>query len=69
MKISIRSVLLNSIKDYTVKSREDWILVHPGQCVLNGSQVHWTSEVEEHIKSGTVKKYFEKLSEQLNVSV
>jgi dynein heavy chain len=69
MKISIRSVLLNSIKDYSVKSREDWILVHPGQCVLNGSQVHWTLEVEEQIKRGTVKKYFEKLSDQLNVSV
>jgi dynein heavy chain len=69
MKISIRSVLLYSIKDYTVRPREDWILVHPGQCVLNGSQVHWTSEVEEYIKEGTVEKYFEKLSEQLNVSV
>lgn len=69
MKISIRSVLLNSIKDYTVRPREDWILVHPGQCVLNGSQVHWTSEVEQYIKEGTVEKYFEKLSEQLSVSV
>jgi dynein heavy chain len=45
MKASIRTVLLNSIKDYVVRPRADWILVHPGQCVLNGSQVQWTSEV------------------------
>lgn len=45
MKSSIRTVLLNSINDYSTRSRSDWILLHPGQCVLNGSQVHWTSEV------------------------
>lgn len=34
---SVRHVLLNSIQDYIKKSRPDWILVHAGQCVLNGS--------------------------------
>jgi len=34
---SVRQVLLNSIHDYLKKPRPDWILVHPGQCVLNGS--------------------------------
>ena len=46
MKCSMRSVLLKSIKDYVTKPRADWVLEHPGQCVLNGSQVHWTTEVE-----------------------
>lgn len=50
MKHSIRTVLFKSIQDYTVKPREDWVLEHPGQCVLNGSQVHWTSEVEQSLK-------------------
>lgn len=43
MKVSVRSVLLKSIKDYVAKPRENWVLEHPGQCVLNGSQVHWTT--------------------------
>jgi dynein heavy chain len=45
MRNSIRSVLLHSIRDYEIRPREQWVLSHPGQCVLNGSQVHWTSEV------------------------
>lgn len=65
---SVRHVLKNSVDDYLVKERTDWILVHPGQCVLNGSQVHWTSEVEEAmIKEGVagVSKYLQKLDAQL----
>ena len=65
---SVRAVLLNSINDYLKKSRPEWILVHPGQCVLNGSQVHWTAEVEEFIvKEGPVglDKYFKMLDDQL----
>jgi dynein heavy chain len=43
MKTSMRTVLLNSVTDYPTRPRQDWILLHPGQCVLNGSQIHWTS--------------------------
>lgn len=46
MKLSVRMVLLNSITQYAITAREQWVLEHPGQCVLNGSQVHWTREVE-----------------------
>jgi dynein heavy chain len=46
MKCSVRTVLLKSIEDYKIKLRESWVLEHPGQCVLNGSQVHWAAEVE-----------------------
>ena len=35
-----------AIKDYTVIPRTDWMLKWPGMVVLNGSQVHWTREVE-----------------------
>jgi dynein heavy chain len=42
MKLSVRTVLLNSINQYAVTKREQWVLEHPGQCVLQGSQVHWT---------------------------
>lgn len=34
---SVRYALKRSVDDYHEKQRTDWILVHPGQCVLNGS--------------------------------
>lgn len=51
MTMSVRNVLLNSVVDYKERSRNDWIITHPGQCVLNGSQVHWTTEVEDSIRN------------------
>ena len=67
MKLSVRHVLLNSIQDYQKRPRNDWVLIHPGQCVLNGSQVHWTTEVETAIKGGLqeIHKYFQFLEAQL----
>jgi len=64
---SVKYVLKKSIEHYAEAPRTEWIKVHPGQCVLNGSQVHWTSEVEEAFKKGTegVAQYFKKLGEQL----
>jgi dynein heavy chain len=72
MFTSVRSVLKYSIDDYMVKERTDWVLVHAGQCVLNGSQVHWTAELEDYMKKEGVlgaKKYLQKLDEQLNMTV
>ena len=42
MKSSVRTVLLYSIEQYVCTKREEWVISHPGQCVLNGSQVLWT---------------------------
>lgn len=61
---SVRYCLKYSVDDYIKKLRPDWILIHPGQCVLNGSQVHWTTEVEESILNeghAGINKYFAKL--------
>jgi len=66
---SIRNVLKISVEQYLTTPRTDWVLEHCGQCVLNGSQVHWTSEVEEAIKGGTLPKYLEKLEQQLGECV
>ena len=67
MKLSVRNVLLNSIEDYKKTPRNEWVLVHPGQCVLNGSQVHWTTEVEQGIREGLegVHRYYKFLEAQL----
>jgi dynein heavy chain, axonemal len=72
MQQSVRSVLLKSIEDYVVRPRNEWIMNHAGQCVLNGSQVHWTTEVEDAIKNrgaSGVREYFGQLQKQLNNSV
>ena len=39
MRQSVRAALLKSIEDYPNPERTKWCLIHPGQCVLNGSQV------------------------------
>ena len=68
MFATIREVLSFSVTDYKARSRTDWIKKHPGQCVLNGSQVHWTSELEEAmLKNGLkgVSDYCEVLEAQL----
>jgi dynein heavy chain, axonemal len=62
---SIRNVLKISVETYVTTPRKDWVLEHCGQCVLNGSQVHWTKEVEEAIQSNTLKDYLQKLEDQL----
>lgn len=67
MKESVRYVLKNSIDEYLKKPRNEWILRHPGQCVLNGSQVHWTSDVENAIIKGLdeLQEFYAFLSSQL----
>ena len=65
MMQSVRHALDQSIIDYTQKKRNEWIQSHAGQCVLNGSQVHWTTDVEEAIKSRTVRDYYSMLEIQL----
>ena len=52
MKQSVRAALFNSIKEYPNVARSTWVISHAGQCVLNGSQVMWTTEVENALKQG-----------------
>jgi dynein heavy chain, axonemal len=65
MFTSIRHVLKYSVDDYLVAKRTDWAVTHPGQCVLNGSQVHWTREVEEAITGNALADYLAALQNQL----
>jgi len=66
---SIRHCLKTSVDHYTEVSRNDWILAHSGQCVLNGSQVHWTMEVEEAINNNALPDYLATLEAQLLTTV
>jgi dynein heavy chain len=72
MIASVRAALLESIEDYTRVPRTEWVTKHAGMCVLNGSQVHWTSDVETAIKEKGpvgVKDYLDFLALQLADSV
>ena len=72
MTTSVRNVLLNSIEDYLERPRTEWVKCHPGMCVLNGRQVHWTSDVDQAIRERGavgVKDYHDFLEKQLTDSV
>jgi dynein heavy chain len=72
MTTSVRSVLHKSIEDYTERPRTEWVKLHAGMCVLNGSQVHWTNDVDKAIREGGVpgvQLYLEALERQLTDSV
>lgn len=45
MKQSVKYELNHSIEVYPDTKRTKWTCSHPGQCVLNGSQVWWTTDV------------------------
>ena len=47
MRDSVKAALYDAVIDYMEAPRVDWIQAWPGQCVLNGSAMHWTREVEE----------------------
>ena len=47
MRISVREVMGKAIADYTETPRPKWMQRWAGMCVLNGSQMHWTREMEE----------------------
>ena len=67
MLVSLRDVIENAFNAYAVDLREDWVQEWPGQVVLCVSQIYWTSEIHESLKSGTqgLKDYLTKLNTQL----
>lgn len=51
MKASVKSVMFDAIADYTKVPRTEWVQKWPGQTVLNASQLHWTTEIEDGIRT------------------
>jgi dynein heavy chain len=51
MIAGIRDQMYHAILDYSTKSRTEWMQQWPAQTVLNGSQAHWTKEVEAMLKA------------------
>ncbi|XP_028407226.1 dynein heavy chain 3, axonemal-like [Dendronephthya gigantea] len=67
MKDSLKDVMAEAVKSYSRTKRVDWVLDWPGQVVLAGDLIYWTSEVTEAIsKNGGLKNYYKKCSEQID---
>ena len=50
MKAGVRHWMNAAIAAYPAVSRSDWVRAWPGQTVLNGSQFHWTMEMEQALR-------------------
>jgi dynein heavy chain len=72
MKDTMKHAMITGVKDYSKRKRKEWVRKHPGQVVLNGSQVHWTMEVEAALREGGtrgVEVYYKKWCDQLTSMV
>ncbi|KAF3860594.1 hypothetical protein F7725_000849 [Dissostichus mawsoni] len=64
---SVRDVVARSRLDYAETARSQWVKEWPGQVVLCTSQIYWTLEVHEAIRSGAdgLKNYSQQIQNQL----
>ena len=68
MFASVKREFGKAVEDYANENRVEWIKTHPAQCVLNCSQVWWTTEVETAMEESEVegvRDYFKVLDGQI----
>ncbi|CAD7932621.1 unnamed protein product [Amoebophrya sp. A25] len=65
MKEAVRAAMEDAVLSYPERDRKDWVLEHPAQTVLNGSQVYWTDETEESFQDNSVKQHCDNLAKQI----
>jgi dynein heavy chain len=64
MIASVREAFWQGLETYPTQPRCEWVLEHPGQIVLNSSQVFWTVDVEKALSEGGtagLAKYYDEL--------
>ncbi|XP_060076356.1 dynein axonemal heavy chain 1-like, partial [Ylistrum balloti] len=66
MRESLRLIIKESLIDYKVTPRTEWVLKWPGQVVIAGCQTYWTQEVTEALEQNKVKETYEHLLKQLD---
>ena len=60
MITSVRAAFEQGYADYLQQERNDWIITHAGQIVLDVSKCHWTIDVERYLDEEGylgIKKY------------
>ncbi|XP_077458505.1 dynein axonemal heavy chain 1 [Stigmatopora argus] len=66
MTATVRDYIERSLIVYPEVPREEWVLSWPGQVVIAGCQVYWTSEVSEALEQGDLAdRLFPQLQKQL----
>ena len=68
MMDGVKDNMIDALIDYSVSPRTEWMQKWAAQCVLNGSQYHWTKEVEAAMMeagNAGVYKYYDQLVQQL----
>lgn len=68
MKKSVHNMVAESIRDYPVRPRDQWVLKWPGQCVQSVGCTFWTSEVTQAIIKGlsSMNSYLGKVNYQIS---
>lgn len=68
MKKSVHKMVAESIKDYPVTPRHEWVLKWPGQCIQSVGCTFWTSEVTVAVKEGlkNMEAYLSKCNNQIS---
>ncbi len=69
MKACVKGVLEESLQQKKTMPRGEWVTYWPGQCVLTGSQIEWTVQVEKHLRKyghKGVKSYLQKVIANLS---
>ena len=57
MKESMRQIIRDSLDDYKVKPRTEWVLKWPGQVVIAGCQTYWTMQVSKALEEAKLPDY------------
>ncbi|TNN40910.1 Dynein heavy chain 1, axonemal [Liparis tanakae] len=66
MKATLRDNIDRSLNVYPEQPRVEWVLSWPGQVVIAGCQVFWTSEVSEALEQGDLpNRLYPQLQKQL----
>uniref|UniRef100_A0A8C4NSC2 Dynein, axonemal, heavy chain 1 n=1 Tax=Dicentrarchus labrax TaxID=13489 RepID=A0A8C4NSC2_DICLA len=66
MKATLRDNIDRSLKVYPEQPRTEWVLSWPGQVVIAGCQVFWTTEVSEALEQGDLaNRLYPQLQTQL----
>ncbi|XP_050309816.1 dynein axonemal heavy chain 7 [Anthonomus grandis grandis] len=67
MKKAVHLMVHRSIEDYPKRSRENWVLKWPGQCIQSVGSTFWTTEVTQAICAGggALKTYLTKCNAQI----